>query len=128
MVNGLKNAYLTHFSSLLSWFNCLLKRLIFSLCMWKMWMRFSIRIRIIRICAYSAYFAYAWPTLIGILCEIHFVFLHIETWQYSWWQNTPKNHPCFFSSIFVQLLLFGHVDMRYCVLKKKTLTPSPTPF
>ena len=57
-----------HFSSLLSWFNCLLKRFIFSLCMWKMWMRFSIRIRIriFRICAYSAYFAYfayAWPTL-----------------------------------------------------------------
>ena len=63
-----------HFSSLLSWFNCLLKRFICSLCMWKMWMRFSIRIRIrifriFRICAYSAYFAYfayAWPTLIWI--------------------------------------------------------------
>ena len=71
MVKGLKNAYLTHFSSLLSWFNCPLKILIFSPCMWKMWMRFSIRIRIriFRICAYSAYFAYfayAWPTLVLI--------------------------------------------------------------
>ena len=37
--------------------------------MWKMWMRFAIRIRIriFRICAYSAYFAYAWPTLVRAL-------------------------------------------------------------
>ena len=82
---GVKNAYLTHFSSLLSWFNCLLKILIFSLSMWKMWMRFSIRIRIFRICAYSAYLAYAWPTLVReLVTDGPFIIasLKFQPWAY----------------------------------------------
>ena len=117
MVNGLKNAYLTHFSSLLSWFNCLLKRLIFSLCMWKMWMRFSIRIRIriFRICAYSAYFAYfayAWPTLIWnnrAKCGICFIG-HLS--------DSPKHHhgsPCFQVGALGGFLLRKFGFFKFCM-------------